>query len=172
MNTIALRGLLLLVSMSTATWPSAQTRGEAEKSIEKGSLEKRVDAIASIQPGLGAVMHEMGRRFADIYWAANGGNWGLAQYELKELLEAQEVGEVTRPQRAPMLKANEQTYLLPLSKAIEKQDINQFNRHFSEAVNGCNACHTSLGYGFIRFKMQKTKDQEFLDFSMKTNPSK
>ncbi|MBP0632346.1 hypothetical protein [Cupriavidus sp. AcVe19-1a] len=57
-----------------------------------------------------------------IYWAANGGNWGLAQYQLKELLEAQEVGEITRPQHASMLKANEKTYLTPVAQAIEKKN--------------------------------------------------
>ena len=117
-------------------------------------------------------MHEMAYRLTNIYWAANGGNWGLAQYQLKELLEAQEVGEITRPQHAPMLKANEQTYLAPLAQAIEKQDINQFNHRLSAAVTGCNTCHAALGYGFIRFKVSKLPKEEFLDFSLKTDPKR
>ncbi|WP_230626036.1 hypothetical protein [Cupriavidus necator] len=167
-----LRGLFILLCLCLGTWSTAQTKGEPEKSIEQGPLENRVKTLASIQPGLGTVMHEMGYRFTNIYWAANGGNWGLAQYQLKELLEAQEVGEITRPQHAPMLKANEKTYLAPLAQAIEKQDINQFNHRFSAAVNGCNACHTALGYGFILFKVPKLPKQEFLDFSLKTDPKR
>ncbi|RDK06401.1 hypothetical protein DN412_31610 [Cupriavidus lacunae] len=93
----------------------------------------------------------------------------MAQYQLKELLETQEVGEITRPQHAAMLKANEQTYLAPLAQAIEKQDIKQFNHRFSAATNGCNACHTAMGYGFIQFKLSKLSKQEFLDFSIKTS---
>ncbi len=166
-----LRGLVALLFLGLGTWSAAQTMGESKKSIEQGSLENRVNTLASIQPGLGTVMHEMAYRFTNTYWAANGGNWGLAQYQLKELLEAQEIGEITRPQHAPMLKANEQTYLAPLAKAIEKQDIQQFNHRFSEAVNGCNACHTALGYGFIQFKPSKLPKQEFLDFSIKPPPS-
>ncbi|WP_198030871.1 hypothetical protein [Cupriavidus sp. amp6] len=57
-----------------------------------------------------------------IYLGSQWWNWGLAQYQLKELLEAQEVGEITRPQHAPMLKANEKTYLTPVAQAIEKKN--------------------------------------------------
>jgi hypothetical protein len=158
--------LLLALSLCLGTGAQAETG----KNIREGSLENRVDSLASIQPGLGVVMHEMGYRFADLYWAANGGNWGLAQYQLKELLEAQEVAEVTRPQRAPMLKAFEESYLVPLAKTIEKKDISQFRRSFSSALNGCNACHTALGYAFIRYHVPKQSTHEVLDFSLKTEP--
>ncbi|MBI3284401.1 MAG: hypothetical protein HYZ65_06045 [Burkholderiales bacterium] len=95
----------------------------------------------------------------------------MAQYQLKELLEAQEVAEITRPQRAPMLKANEQTFLAPLAQAIENKDIKLFNRRFKEASNACMGCHTALGYGYIRFKVPRQPPQQFLDFSLKTDPA-
>ena len=159
-----IRRLDILVCLALGTGAAAQAADAPEMSIHNGSLESRVKALAEIQPGLGVVMHEMGYRFANTYWAANGGNWGLAQYQLKELLEAQEVGEVTRPERAPMLKANEEAYLVPLAEAIKKEDINQFNRRFTAAVNSCNACHTASGFEFIRFRVPKLSNQEFLDF--------
>jgi len=40
--------------------------------------------IADIQPGLGTVMIEYGHRFYLAYYAAKAGNWGLANYEIKE----------------------------------------------------------------------------------------
>jgi hypothetical protein len=158
----------LLLALSLYLGTSAQA--ETEMNIREGTLERRVDSLASIQPGLGVVMHEIGYRFADLYWAANGGNWGLAQYQLKELLEAQEVAEVTRPQRAPMLKAFEESYLVPLAKSIEKKNIGQFRRSFAAARNGCNACHEALGYAFIRYRVPQQSTHEVLDFSLKTEP--
>ena len=160
------RLFLIALSFSLAT----SVRAESEMNISQGPLESRVNSLASIQPGLGVVMHEIGYRFADVYWAASGGNWGLAQYQLKELLEAQEVAEVTRPQRAPMLKAFEESYLVPLAKSIEKKDISQFQRSFTAARNGCNACHEALGYAFIRYHVPKQSSHEVLDFSLKTDP--
>lgn len=143
---------------------------ETERDIYQGTLETRVNSLATVQPGLGVIMHEIGYRFANIYWAGNGGNWGLAQYQLKELLEAQEVAKVTRPSRAPMLKAYDENHLVPLEKAIEKKDIAQFRRSFTSAMNGCNACHTALGYSFIRYRVPKQSTHEVLDFSLKTEP--
>lgn len=160
----------VLAALALAPALIAHAAGDEAKSIHQGALENRVATLASIQPGLGVVMHEMGYRFANTYWAAAGGNWGLAQYELKELLEAQEVAEVTRPQRAPMLKAFEEAYLAPVAQAIEKKDMAQFKRSFAAAVNGCNGCHTGLGYGFIRYRVPKRPTQDLLDFTAKTEP--
>jgi hypothetical protein len=143
---------------------------EVQSDIYHGPVEKRVDSLASIQPGLGVVMHEIGYRFSSLYLAANGGNWGLAQYELKELLEAQEVAEVTRPKRAAMLKAFERNYLTPLVASIEKKDTRQFNKHYSAAVNGCNACHTALGHSFIRFQAPSRGMALGLDYRLKSDP--
>lgn len=144
---------------------------EAEQSIYNGSLDNRVKALSAIQPGLGVVMHEIGRRMVSAHQAANGENWGLAQYELKELLEAQEVAELTRPNRAEMLKAFEKTYLDPLGESIEKKDLKQFNQRFSDAVTGCNACHTALGHSFIKFQLPMGQGRSMLDVNVKTEPS-
>lgn len=138
--------------------------------LYSGSLESRVEALASVQPGLGVIMHEFGYRFSSMYWAANGGNRGLAQHELKELVEAQEVAEMTRPKRAEMLKSFEKQHLVALEQSIESKDIGRFNRRFSEAVRGCNACHTSTGNDFIRYRVPQKPAQELLDFNAKTEP--
>lgn len=138
--------------------------------IYGGSLQSRVDALAAIQPGLGVVMHEVGYRFTNTYRAANGGNWGLAQYQLKELREALEVAEATRPQRAGMLQAFERAHLNPVGEAIEKKDLAAFNPRFAQAVKGCNACHTALGMHFIRYRIPEGTRPGGLDFTLKTDP--
>lgn len=143
---------------------------EKERDIYSGKIQDRVDALAAIQPGLGVVMHEVGYRFTDLYLAANGGNWGLAQYELKELIEALEVGEATRPKRANMLQAFEQTYLDSLGKAITKKNIEQFNGRYTAAINGCNACHTALGYNFLHYQTPTRPMRKMLDYTLKTEP--
>jgi len=139
--------------------------------IYQGSVEDRVQALSSIQPGLGTIMHEYGNRFTQMYFAANGGNWGLAQYELKEMLEAQEIAEITRPKRAAMLKAFEENYLAPLGESIEKQNTAQFNQRFKGGVTGCNACHTALGYQFIQYRLPIKSGYDMLNFSLKTKPA-
>jgi hypothetical protein len=46
----------------------------------------------------------------------------MANYQHDEKLEIQEVGETTRPNRAPMLNAFEDNYLAPLDAAILAKD--------------------------------------------------
>jgi hypothetical protein len=117
----------------------------------EGSTEEQLKTLAGLQPGLGTVMIEYGNRYTDTYYAAKGGNWGLAGYMLKEALEIQEVGEATRPQRAGALKAFETAYLEPLDASIEAKDFEQFNAAFQAGVKGCNGCHASQGFPYIEY---------------------
>ena len=143
----------------------------SEESIHKGSLESRVNTMASLQPSLGEMMHEIANRAAFANWAANGGNWGLAQYEVEEWLEALEKGGITEPEKAGMLNAFGHSYVLPLKESIEKKNLAQFNKRFASTVKGCNACHTAVGNNFIKYQVPTKLEREILDFNLKTEPS-
>jgi hypothetical protein len=116
-------------------------------------LQEQVRTLSDIQPGLGTVMIEYSNRYTDMYYAAKGGNWDFAAYQLKEALEIQEVGEMTRPNRAGALKYFENTYLTPVGDAIVAQDFSQFKTAFNQATEGCNSCHTGNGFGYIQYKL-------------------
>ena len=118
-----------------------------------GSTEEQLKTLAGLQPGLGTVMIEYGNRFTNLYYAAKGGNWKLAEYQLKEALEIQEVGEATRPKRAKGLKKFEDESLTPLSQAIQGKDFATFEAAFNNAVKGCNACHDDEGFKFIVYQL-------------------
>ena len=143
---------------------------EGAKDIFNGSVDQRVDALAAIQPGLGTVMIEYGNRFTDAYFAAQGGNWGLAQYQIKEMIEIQEVGEITRPKMADALKGFEEGYLAPLEEPIKNKDFIAFDALFKETLAGCNGCHAGTGYAFVKYVLPKAPVENYLDFSLKTEP--
>jgi hypothetical protein len=121
----------------------------------KGSADEKIKTLAEIQPGLGTVMIEYAGRYTNMYYAAKGGNWGLADYMLKEAREIQEVGETTRPGRASGLKAFEQAYLVPLEKTIKAKDFKAFDVAFKRGIAGCNGCHASNGFPFIKYQLPK-----------------
>ncbi len=98
-------------------------------------------------------MIEYGARFTNMYYAAKGGNWGLADYQLKEAREIQEVGETTRPARADMLKGFEAAYLEPLAAPIKAKDFKKFDEAARAAIGGCNDCHNAQGFPFIRYEL-------------------
>jgi len=116
----------------------------------------KVDAIWSIQPGLGTIMIEYGKRYYITYYAAKAGNWDLAAYELKEAMEIQEVGEATRPGKAEMLKAFEKSYLDPLGDAIKAKGFAKFETAYNAGIQGCNGCHAATGHPYIKYTLPST----------------
>ncbi len=121
----------------------------------KGSTDEKAKTLAEIQPGLGTVMIEYSTRYTNMYYAAKGGNWDLADYMLKEQREIQEVGETTRPARAASLKAFESAFLDPLEKSIKAKDFKKFSAAFNAGIQGCNACHAGNGFPFIKYQLPK-----------------
>ncbi len=135
--------------------------------------DDKIKVLSDIQPGLGVIMQEMGRRFTAIFYAARAGNWDLANYELKELREAQEVGEITRPKRKDALVSFEETFLGSaenpkegtLQDAINKKSFVAFKRSFKPALDGCNGCHQSTGFAYIKYKLPNSSELP-LQFSL------
>ncbi|HYL79798.1 MAG TPA: hypothetical protein VEU07_03240 [Candidatus Acidoferrum sp.] len=121
----------------------------------KGSTEEKLKTLADLQPGLGTVMIEYGNRYTNAYYAAKGGNWDLAAYQIKEAREIQEVGENTRPARAQALKGFEKNYLDPLDEVIKAKDFKKFDKAFRDGIQGCNTCHAGQGFPYIKYELPK-----------------
>lgn len=98
-------------------------------------------ALWAIQPGLGTIMIEYSIRFGNAWWAADGGNWDMVNYQLNEMTEIQEVGEITRPARAEALKKFEDENLKGLIDAAKAKDKNGFVTAYDKTITGCNKCH-------------------------------
>ena len=111
-------------------------------------------------------MIEYSHRFYIAYYAAKAGNWELAKYELHEMLEIQEVGEATRPEYVQALKAFEDTYLNKVEESVQSKKWKDFDVAYKKAVVGCNACHTTSGHAYIRYKLPDTPPR-LLDLSAK-----
>ena len=95
-----------------------------------------------------------------LWFAGEAGNWDMAHYQILEMREIQETGEITRPPRAPALKAFESGFLDPLDEASQAKDKAQFETAYRSAIQGCNACHggqTSAdfpkGFGFVKVQV-------------------
>ncbi len=131
----------------------APTINPAELNITTSHGNITLQQIAEIQPGLGTVMMEYANRFWSMYYAAKDGNWGLADYQMKEALEIQEVGETTRPGRAAALKAFEASFLVPLNNTINAKDFSAFQTAYNNTVDGCNGCHAANGFAFIKYSL-------------------
>jgi hypothetical protein len=146
--------VLLMVVVSPKLLQSQSDPGKTTIKGEHGSMN--LTQLVNIQPGLGTVMMEYGKRYYVMYYAAKSGNWDLADYQLKEALEIQEVGEATRPGRASDLKDFEDEYLKPLGADIKAKDWGKFEKDYMHGIEGCNDCHYYNDFGFIEYRLPST----------------
>ncbi len=117
--------------------------------------EMTIDQLAEIQPGMAAIMKEVGERYTQTYYAAKGGNWKLAAYHLNQLRAQFRTGRVTRPKFADDLSAYDKEYLQPIFKAIHDQDWGEFEAAFKKGEAGSDIYHDKRGYPHIRYVLSK-----------------
>lgn len=156
----AVGGVLLLLGSGVSV--AAPARAPSQQAAPTPT-PLSLDELSAIQPGLGTVMIEYGHRMAAVWFYGEAANWDAAHYQLIEMREIQEVGETTRPARAPALKSFESSFLDPLDDAIMANDKTQFESTYNSAIQGCNSCHgsqTSADFpqSFKFVKVQVPKD--------------
>ena len=134
-------------------------------------VQKQIDEIKGALPKLAIPMREVGDRFQNMYFAAQGGNWGLAFYMSKYMNGAMNPAKVTKPKEYEDWKSFYETTFAPVNKAIMAQDINAFTKEYNAVIKSCNACHQGTGYGFIKvIKLREAVDKG-LNYSLKSKPT-
>ena len=141
-----LRGLVAGVLVACAVVPFAL----AQSQFEKPSGEQYT-------PRLGDLMNLIQVRHTKLWLAGQVQNWDLAAYELDQLrtsladaaifYSGLPVGNVTTLG----------TPLQSMSDAIAAKDNKHFVSAFGELTAGCNACHGSMGRGFVVIKTPTDK---------------
>jgi len=126
------------------------------------------DVIGAL-PKFAIPMREVGDRFQNMYFAAKGGNWGLAFYMSKYMNNAMNPAKVTKPDEYPLWSSFYNEKFAPVNKAISAKDLAAFEKAYTAVIKECNACHTAMGYGFIKVVKQKAPPDQGIDYKV---PSK
>ena len=105
-----------------------------------------LDQIAELQPGLAELMPAVAERYWIAYYAARGGNWALARYQLRHLAMLLRRGAVTRPKHAVNLTEYERSSIGPLLDAIQVKDFAAFKDAYERATAVANDLHRELGH--------------------------
>ena len=148
-----LRGYTIALLMVCSLTPSAI----AQSNLNATTSEQYV-------PRLGDIMNAVQSRHIKLWFAGKARNWELATYELV-LLKAGLLEAAVLYEGIPV--TNVTTMKKPvdsISAAIEARDGRRFAKAVGELTDGCNACHKSMGRGFILMRMpseQPFSDQSF-----------
>ncbi|MFG1463962.1 hypothetical protein V5F77_13795 [Xanthobacter sp. DSM 24535] len=100
-------------------------------------------------PRLGDIMETMQLRHFKLWFAGRLGNWDLAEYELGQIRASFEDALMLYPgiPVADMSSMTEPAHLI--GEAIRQKDGAKFAAAFHDMTGACNACHQSIGRGFI-----------------------
>lgn len=131
--------------------------------------ELSLDQIASMQPGLGRLMPEVSQRYHVAYYAARGGNWALARYQLGELAGLLRLGALTRPKYLTQLTAFERVHITALLAAVDQRDLAVFELAFRRATDVANVYHQATGHPEIIWRLPPSPP-EHLDLSPQPEP--
>lgn len=118
-----------------------------------GHREMSLTDVATIQPGLGRIMPEVGTRTWKLYYAAQAENWALAAFQAKEIKALMELGAFTRPKHADALNKYLEKNWKPVQEAINTQDFPAFEAAFIKAVDAGNAYHKLKDKPYIVWKL-------------------
>jgi len=125
--------------------------------------------VISVLPKFAIPMREVGDRYQNMYFAAKGGNWGLAFYMSKYMNGAMNPARVTKPDEYAMWKSFYEESFAPVNKAIVAKDFAAFEKAYTSVMNSCNQCHAGMGYGFIKVVKQRSPADVGIDYKV---PSK
>ena len=123
--------------------------------------ELTLDKLAELQPGMARLMKEIGERYHILYYAAKGGNWKLANHELKQIVSLMKTAGTLRPKYSQDLSKFIDSDLNPISDAVESKDWTRFQAAYKNGIRESDKLHEKYGYGFIRYILPKNPPETY-----------
>lgn len=148
---------------------STTTSSDTESS--DADVQQQLDELKSGLPKFAVPMREVGDRFANMYYAAEGGNWGLAAYMSSYMDKAMNPAKVTKPDEYPVWASFYSTEFEPVNQAIDAKDFAAFDQAYTQAISDCNACHASMGYTFIVVSKADKPADNNVDYALPSEPT-
>jgi hypothetical protein len=133
-------------------------------------LKKQIDDIKGVLPRFAIPMREVGSRYTNMYFAAKGGNWGLAAYMSKYMNAAMNPAKVTKPDEYKAWSGFYTNTFDPVNKAIQAKDFTAFDKAYTDALGACNGCHDGMGYKFVKQLKPSEPNDKHLDYTLKSEP--
>lgn len=121
--------------------------------------ELTLDQLAELQPGLGQLMPLVGERYWTLYYAAKGGNWALADYELRSLKSLWQKMGTTRPKYKGMLDNYAKKIFDPLVQHVAAKNFAEFEKVYMKGIELANTMHVASNHAEIVWKLPSNPPQ-------------
>jgi len=132
--------------------------------VHNGKRDLAIDELALMQPGMDRLMAEVGTRTHRLYYAAQAGNWRLAEYFFRSIVKQLRLCATSRPKYAEEMQRYLDTDCPPVLAAIKAGDSAAFEASYASLIERANELHGVFGKSWIRWVTPATAPQEF-DFT-------
>ena len=123
--------------------------------------ELTLEELAEAQPGMARLMKEVGERYHVLYYAAQAGNWELAQHELNVIISILKTGSKLRPKYSHDLTNFTKSHLNEIGEKIHQRDWKEFEAACLKGIEEANKFHEKYGYGFIHYVLPKRPPESY-----------
>jgi hypothetical protein len=126
--------------------------------------DRTLAELAELLPGTGDVMVVVSRVYANLWFAAEGGNWELASFYFRRTRTLLRKLSLSRPKYADRIRDYQAGFLDPIGAACLARDWTAFETAYSAAVDRANQLHVETGYPYIRWIRPEQAPDPALDF--------
>jgi hypothetical protein len=145
--------------------------------IDPATMKVRTDAneltlrqISEALPDTETIMTRVGHSWWHLYYAAKGGNWGLADYYFRRVGKLDEMVKTLRPKHKERMERFQRTVIPAVKAAIEAKDFAAFEKAYHAATDMANEMHVESGYEYIKWELPKTPPPGGLRFGPTPEP--
>ena len=121
--------------------------------------ELTLDQLAELQPGLGTLMRDVSDRYWIAYYAAQGGNWELAAYQLRGVRSLFKKGNLTRPKYKSMIEDYTKKILDPLDQQVAAENFAEFEKVYRQGIELANTMHVATDHAEVVWKLPANPPQ-------------
>lgn len=165
----------LLRTLALACGLALTSAAQAQSPPADADLRAEIDMLKRALPDQAHVMSDVDYHFANLWFAGEAGNWGLAGHFLNETRSHLDWAVRLRPKRQradgssfdlkPYVQTVEEGGLYDANQALEQHDKGKFERAYRDAMAQCYACHVAAEKPFLRLHIPQTPASRMLDFT-------
>jgi hypothetical protein len=149
MHRTAIAVAALFILAACASEPM-EGEGEGGSAWLSGTVDERFQQVGDQLGGFSQSMLEVGRRYEELHWAVQDGNWEYADYQAEKIGDAIERGIHRRPGRATSARNLFLDGPLPdFQEILASRDGEPIRRGLTELTAACNACHVAEDMAFV-----------------------
>jgi hypothetical protein len=168
--------------LASAVWNPAfrSASAQAKEPVAKAatpppSVQEEIEQIKGKLPGQAHAMIDVSYHFDNLWFAAQRGNWPLAEFYFNEtrshlrwavrIIPVRKDSQGQEIKLAEILQAVENSPLKQLETAIKANDREKFVAAYEFTLTGCYSCHKAADKPYLTLKIPDHPAESMIDFN-------